>query len=328
MATEAVSAALERGDVDELLGVVDRLCGAADWPGLAALAERCRRAHEQSGRQLWPVAAHGEYRLALEAPGEWAASVLVEGAGHFALGPLSEVAASTHTWAELAPHVSPGPAAVLAAHERVVRGEDLTDLGPLPGPPVLDLPLRLEAWEPRYALAEYRAHEADFPAPPLPRTEPVALPAGGDRAADPDGVAALLGVVGGWTAGSGAARACAIGGDAPAAIAALGRTSARLAPTPASDALAVVAWAGAGGGAHGRRPGAAAGRFAAWWVVAALGGLLDVWPAPPDAIGEAAAGLRWFVWDTGEATPGWTLRVAIESRDTGRAWAMDASDPS
>ena len=47
------------------------------------------------------------------------------GAGRFALGPLSEVAASTHTWAELAPHAPPGPLAAVTAHERVVRGEDL-----------------------------------------------------------------------------------------------------------------------------------------------------------------------------------------------------------
>ncbi|MBA3585922.1 MAG: hypothetical protein H0W36_15670, partial [Gemmatimonadetes bacterium] len=72
METEALSAALDRGDLDELLGVVDRLCATRDWADLATLAERAHRAHEQSGHQLWPVAAHVEYRLALEAPGAWA----------------------------------------------------------------------------------------------------------------------------------------------------------------------------------------------------------------------------------------------------------------
>src|SRR5262249_38730535 len=83
--------------------------------------------------QLWPVAAHAEYRLALESPGRWAATMLVEGAGRFAPGPLPEVAASTHEWADLAPHAPYGPPSVLAAHERVVRGEDLIG-ATLPGP--------------------------------------------------------------------------------------------------------------------------------------------------------------------------------------------------
>jgi len=327
METEALSAALDRGDLDELLGVVDRLCATRDWADLATLAERAHRAHEHSGHQLWPVAAHAEYRLALEAPGAWAASVLVEGAGRFALGPLPEVAASTHEWNELAPHVTPGPAAALAAHERVVRGEDLTG-APLPGPPVLDLPLRLEPWEPRYCVAEYRAHEADFPAPPAPRLEPVTLPAPGARTNDRVAVDALLGVVGAWSRGSGHTDACAVDGDALAALAALGPASARLARVTEGNALAVLGWAGASGSAHGRRPGAAAGRFAAWWVAGALGGLLDDWPAPPETVGEAAAELHWFLWDTDEAAGGWTVRVAVECPATGRAWALDARDPS
>ena len=166
MTPETLAAAVEAGDLDELVRLVDRLCAARDWDGLAELRDRCHRAHELSGRQLWPAAAHAEYRLALEAPGPWAATVLVDGAGRFAPGPLPEVAASTHEWGELEPHLAlpPGPPAVLTAHERVLRGEDLTAAA-VPGPPVLDLPLRLQAWEPSYPLAAYRAHEADFPRP-------------------------------------------------------------------------------------------------------------------------------------------------------------------
>src|SRR6266508_3862382 len=255
--------AIERGDLDELIRLVDRLCSAREWSTLAELRERCHGAHAQSGRQLWPAAAHAEYRLALEAPGEWAAAVLVEGAGRFAPGPLSEVAASTHEWAELAPHVTAGPTAVITAHERVLRGEDLSGLA-LPGPPVLDLPLRLEPWEPDYCLAEYRAHEADFPAPDLPRPERSdagPLPPPGDTAADRDAVDALRGVVGAWVDGSaGHADVTAVAGGALEAIAALGIDAARVAPFTGADALASLAWAGAAGGAHGRRRGAAAGR--------------------------------------------------------------------
>ena len=95
----ANSELVEVGDLDELTRHIDRLCSAGDWDGLVDLRDRCRRALER-GKQLWPAASHAEYRLALEAPGQWAGAVLVPGAGAFALGPLPEVAASTHTWAE------------------------------------------------------------------------------------------------------------------------------------------------------------------------------------------------------------------------------------
>ena len=87
-----------------------------------------------------------------------------------------------------------------------------------------------------------------------------------------------------------------------------------------------MAWAGASGGGHGRRRGAAAGRFAAWWTVAALSELLDAWPVSPDELGGAAAELSWFVWDAGEPDTGWTLRLAIEDPVDGLAWAVNATD--
>ena len=322
--------AVERGDLDELIRLIDGCCAARDWDGLADLRRRCRGAHERTGRQLWPAAAHAEYRLALEAPGPWAGAVLEGGAGRVAPGPLSEVAASTHPWEELAPHVPEGPVAVLAAHERVVRGDDLTGRA-LPGPPVLELPLRLEPWEPAYLLAEYRAHEADFPGPPPLRTlEPVELP--GSDGATPrrhgEDVDALLGVASAWTTASGGrADAVAVEGDARAAVAALGATRVRVARLTAPDALATLAWAAASGGAHGRRAGAAPGRFGAWWVVAALGELVDDWPVAPGAVGEVAARLRWFAWDRRESTSGWIVRVAVEDGAAGRAWALEAHDP-
>ena len=91
-------------DLDELVREVDRRTDADDWDGLVRLRDRCRAAVER-GFQLWPAASLAEYRLALRAPAAWAGAVVVEGAGRFALGPLAEVAASTHGWAELAPHL-------------------------------------------------------------------------------------------------------------------------------------------------------------------------------------------------------------------------------
>jgi hypothetical protein len=323
--------AVERGDLDELIRLVDGCCAARDWEGLADLRRRARVAHERTGRQLWPVAAHAEYRLALEAPGRWAGPVLEEGTGRFAPGPLSEVAASSHAWDELSPHVPAGPVAALTAHERVVRGEDLSAHA-LPGPPVLEVPLRLEPWEPAYLLAEYRAHEAHFPGPPpAGGLTPVDVADGGPEAVrrQGDDVDALLDVAGAWTTGSGGhADAVAVDGDALTALAALGVAGARVSPLAPPDALSLVAWASASGGAHGRRRGAAPGRFTAWWVVAALGGLLADWPVEPDAVGAAAARLRWFAWDRGEPATGWIVRVAVDDPAAGHAWALEARDPA
>jgi len=129
-------------ELDDLLRELERLLSARDWDGVMRLRDRARAAFER-GRQHWPAAAHAEYRLALEAPAEWAGAVVVEGAGRFALGPLAEVAASTHTWAELRDHVPDGPLRSIVAHERVIRGEDLTADATI-DPNVLPIPLQRE----------------------------------------------------------------------------------------------------------------------------------------------------------------------------------------
>jgi hypothetical protein len=317
--------AVERGDLDELVRLVDGLCAAREWDRLVELRDRCVHAIER-GRQLWPVAAHAEYRLALEAPGRWAAQVLVDGAGRFAPGPLPEVAASTHTWADLAPHVPPGPSAVVTAHERVVRGEDLTGQA-LPGPTVLDLPLRLADWEPEYHLAHYRSDGADFPGPSELALDPVDVPSRAPDGGHDVATAALVDAVRAWTESSeGRAEAVAVHGDAVAAIATLGRDRVRMAELDPAAAVRTLAWAGASGGAHARRPGAAAGRFAAWWAGAALSGLLERWPVDASELGDALARLRWYAWDSGGATTGWQLRLAIEDPASTRAWAVAAVD--
>jgi resuscitation-promoting factor RpfA len=321
---ESLATAVERGDVDDLVRLVDELSASRQWKQLLELRDRCQQAVER-GRQLWPVAAHAEYRLALEAPGRFAATVLVEGAGRFAAGPLPEVAASTHEWADLA-HAPPGPAAVLAAHERVVRGEDLTGQT-LPGPPVLDLPLRLAGWEPEYLLAHYRPDGVDLPGPTLPALTPVELPSSAPDGSHDPATHALLDAVRAWTEGSeGRAEATTVRGDAPAAITALGRDRVRMAELSPSAALRTLAWAGASGGAHARRPGAAAGRFAGWWAGAALTGLLDEWPVDAARLGDALSGLRWYAWDSGGTTTGWQLHLAIEDESSGRSWAVAAVD--
>lgn len=331
---------VERGDLDELVRHVDRLCraGRADpgdgtvWDDLVDLRDRCRRALER-GKQLWPVASLVEYRLALQAPGPWAGAVVVEGGGYLAAGPLAEVAASTHTWAELVDHIPAGPLRTVVAHERVVRGEDLTGDDRLDRA-VLDLPAVLQPWEPAYALATYHEDRVELPAPEPDGggawTAPAATgPAGaptGDPA-DADVVSALRGVARAWvTDSNGTAEAVAVDGDAGSALAALGVPEARLAPVTPADALAWLAWAGASGGAHGRRRGTAAGRFEAWWAAAALTALLDDWPVPPDELGDAVDELRWYRWDRGTAVTGWHLALVVEDPDHRVAFALEATD--
>ena len=316
---------IELGDVDELVRHIDRLCANRDWAGLVDLRDQCRAALER-GKQLWPASSHAEYRLALEADPAWAGPMLVEGTGRFTLGPLAEVAASTHTWDQLAPHVPDGPLRAVTAHECVVRGADLTGTDGI-DTAVLDLPLRLEPWEPSYPVASYRAHEADFPSPPATPLEPTTLPPPGAQVSDPTVTDALLELVRPWVAESnGRAEAVAVEGGAEAAIAALGVRTAHTAPVTAAEALATMAWAGASGGAHGRRRGMAYGRFGAWWATAALAGLADEWPVTAAELGEAAEELRWVAWGAGEPPTGWTFRLAVEDPVDGMAWAASAVD--
>jgi hypothetical protein len=325
-ATARFSRLIELSDVDELLREIDRLCGDRRWGALFQLREQCRTA-VQRGKQLWPVASHAEYRLALEAPGSWAAQMLEPGTGRFTLGPIPEVAASTHRWDELAHDAPAGPVAAIAAHERVVRGDDLSDDGRV-DLDVLELPLALQVWEPAYELAVYESHAAHFPSPNVPRLAKRDLPTPPSiRLDDAETCRALRDLVTPWTAESnGRAETLGVAGGVPDALAALGLRTARLAAVPLADALAHMAWAGASGGAHGRRRGMAAGRFAAWWALAALAGILDSWPVPPDELAHAAEDLRFYLWDAGEPDTGWSLRLAVDDRAHGVAWALSASD--
>lgn len=329
-----VAAAVERGDVDELIGVVNGLCLDGDWDGLEELAWRARAAIDR-GHQLWPVAAHADYRLALEAPAEWAAAVVEPGRGRFAPGPLTEVVASTHGWAELRDHLPEPALAAVVAQERAIRGEDLSGESGI-SPQFLELPLRLEPWEPDYPLAAYHPDGAEFPAPALPAIGAVGVvvtEGAGGRPADgqEEVVRALLDLVGGWTADStGQARAVAVEGSAADAVERLSGPEVErgLAPVDGRQALAAMAWCGASGGAQGRRRGMAAGRFSAWWALAALAGLLDAWPVPPAEMGAALEDLSFHRFEVGGPPTGWRLGLAVEDPEAGLAWAVAARDPA
>lgn len=317
----------DQGDVDALVRRVDELCDARAWDALVDLRTRSAAAVER-GHQLWPVASLCDYRLALEAPGEWAGAVLREGGGRFALGPLTEVAAATHPWDELREHIPPGPLRAVAAQERILRGDDLTE-DPYADLGVLELPGDLQRWEPHYALATYHRDRVETPTPAAALGTWTELPAAVAAASDPIATDALLATVRSWVDESeGRAAAVAVEADAPTAIATLGHHTVRLAQVPPDLALAHLASAAASGGAHGRRRGAAAGRFDAWWALAAVGGVLDDWPVSPDELGEVAGELRWSLWSPDAAGTGWQLHLAVEDPDAGLAWALSASDPA
>jgi hypothetical protein len=316
---------IEASDLDALIVLIDRLCAAADWDGLVGLRDRCRAAGRR-GLRVWPVASHAEYRLALEAPGPWAAAVVQPDAGHLSLGPLAEVAACHHRWADLVSHLPAGPLVAICAQECVVRGEDLTDAGV--DPQEVDVPLVLEPWEPEYPLANYEPHRAEFPFPALPEPrERRRLRGETVRGADDGPCRELVELANTWTTQSnGRAEAATATGDAIAGLRALGIATARLAELTPSAALALMAWTAASGGAHGRRRGMAAGRFGAWWAAASLTGLVDRWPVEPLQLGEAVASLRWYRWDTGTPDKGWACRLVVEDPRAGRAWAVSATD--
>ena len=325
---QAIDEAVSRGDVAALMAIVDSYCLDGRFEDIVVLRHRCRAALVR-GLQLWPIAAYADYRLALDASGPLALTGLGELSERFMLGPIAEVLASTHTFAELAEFLPPTPAASAFAVECVVRGADLENDGRALQLPVLfDLPLRLEAWEPEYSVAEYRPDRirCDPPAVTTSWTRTTSVAA--ERIADPVVTDALRDVVAPWLSSSdGRADIACVEGKAESAVAALGLRTADFAEVSGATAMAHLAWAAGSGGARGRRRGAATGRERAWWAVRALSGLEED-PVDADEVGLAVEELRWLLWSDGSPETGWNLRLAIEDASDGLAWAIAAIDAS
>lgn len=321
---ESIGELIEAADMNGLLRVIDSLCSQRDWESLLDLADMCEDALER-GKQLWPIAAHVDYRIALEAPAEFAAGVLDSELTRFLLGPLTEVAASTHTWDELAPYLDASHLGAYVAQERVLRGEDLTG-DERAHPEVLELPLELLPWEPTYSLATYRPDHVEIAEPWDPKLPMVPVdPEPAPEADEPEVVRALEDLALQWTAESnGAARAVVVDGDARGAASLLTLDGLRIGAIELDEALQRLAWTAASGGAHGRRRGAAYGRSAAWHVAALI---CDVDRGEdPALLHEALAELRWYRWDEGEVEEGWSLRLAVEDPEHGWAAAVAATD--
>ena len=317
MISQRAVEAIEASDTDDLIRVIDGLCRAREWDSLVELRHRCREAVTR-GKQLWGVEEHIRYRLALEAPAEWAGPAVTEGPARFAPGPLAEVAASTKTWAQLEPHLAIGPERATVAAERVIRGE--SGIGPIP-----DLPDALQQWEPSYALAVYKSDRVEAPSPKLPTASAEPLTADVERIEDFESEGALRDLVKPWVEDSnGKCDIAVVEGGLSQAVRALGLSRAGVVPLSAQEAIAWMGWAGASGGAHGRRRGAAAGRYGTWWAIAALADL--EWPPDPDELGAKAERLLWAWFDDGSPGTGWQLRLAMADEEVGLAWAISALD--
>jgi len=315
---------VHRADLDGLIRLVDSFTLGRDWSELLRLRDRARAAVD-TGRQLWPAATLAEFRLALHAPAEWAAKVLDGESGRFTIGPLAEVVASRLTWADLADLVH-GPVAANIAHERVARGEDLTGYAVVP---IIELPLALADWEPRYTVPEYSDDGIDDGAPEfdpewtehdVSDREPVLVD-------DEESLRAFRQLVETWVDhSSGRFGFACVEGDPLDALAALGLRRVRVATISTAQAVDRLAWAGATGAARGRRRGAALGRFGAWWLIATLGDLADPWPPDSDALGAIAGSLGWTCWDAFEPNAGWRLALCAHDQANGLSWVMSASD--
>ena len=142
---------------------------------------------------------------------------------------------------------------------------------------------------------------------------------------EPELTRSLLDLVAAWVTGSGArAEAAVVDGPAEAAIGALGVGAFLMGEVDARQALALMGWAAASGGAHGRRRGAAAGRSAAWWVATELSDL--DWPPDPGELGEGLSRLRWYRWEPRRLAGGWHLHLAVEDPEAGWSAAVAAED--
>lgn len=316
----------------------DRLATGERWDETVALRDACLAATEETGRQLWGPARYAAYRIALEGPAALAAAMLEPGVVRFGLGPLTEVVAQYHAFADLAPHLDATLLPVVA-QERILRGEDLRDEIDLADE---DPPAVLQPFEPVYTVPLYRAQErvdgSFVPSTPGSADAPWrAAPSSAgpsddsaERAAVPSRARALVRAleegVAVWEAQSSADVVTAAIAAAPERAAALlGRDGIAWRPLSVADLFGLVAFAAASGGVRGRRRGGAAGRAHAWWLARTAAGMTDAAAASIDDLEFALEDLRLLeLRSPGEAA--WRLEVAIGHPEGEWAVALSALD--
>jgi hypothetical protein len=241
------------------------------------------------------------------------------------MGPLTEVIAQNHQWSELSEFLDPSPTSTYIAYECAIRGQKVdSELFP-----ALESPCTLLPIETNYALAEYHDNEAKFPTPAIPEMgNEITIPESSATVIqDSDASTAFHQLADAWTTQSnGELRMSCVEGSVLDALGALNVPEARLSLLASGEALAWLAWAGASGGAHGRRRGNALGRDAAWWTIAALTEKTFHWPLGNEKLEAATNSLQWFWWDANESTTGWQLQLCIHHADRNRSWAISVHD--
>jgi hypothetical protein len=209
------------------------------------------------------------------------------------------------------------------------------------------MPVELLSFEPTYCLAKYHKHSIEVTEPWDPR-QPMALVQSRptDELDEPELTEALLELVTPWlTESNGIARAVVVEGDAVAAVSCLTGDEFRIGPLTTEEALQRMAWAASSGGAHGRRRGAALGRFTSLYTGALITDL--AWPPTFDELGDGLGELNFCRWEEDSAPPkavaevrsdrppddpaasssgGWLLHLAIEDPEQGWAAAISATD--
>jgi hypothetical protein len=320
---------IERNDPDPLLREINTRCANRNWQGVLEIRDRCEMATER-GKTLWGVAEHAAYRLVLEAPAEFVGLAFDAKTGPLGIGPLPEVAASTHTWEELAPHIEDGPLRGMLAYECVALGEDLSGDTSLVGhQAAFELPLRLFDWEPEYVKAEYLEDSANFPAPIASITQSrLITDERGELLDEPSIIESWRKVVSSWLADSnGSANITVVEGSVDYAIQHVHKDVTTVAQITTASALQLMCWAAASGGAHGRRRGIAAGRSTTWLALADTCGLLDDGELPSgEELGRHVNELQWHTWNEADSSDAWNLRLAVHDPVDGISIAINAYD--
>lgn len=315
---------IEGSDLAGLVRAIDGICSRRAWDELVDLRDRCDEAVTR-GKQVWAISQFAEYRLALEGPAEMAATVMTDGRGRFSLGPLWEVAAASHAWTDLDPHLSAPTIRALTAHERSIHG-DVIDDGSVDRS-ILEIPAAQQPWEPTYPVAKYESDRASFPDDIFDLDmDWVELGDPVERAPDDEVTNILLELVKPWWEDSiGKAEVATVDGTIEEAIRSLGPHRVRMRDVSLQTAFEAMAWAGASGGGHGRRRGTPVGRAGAWWVLLEILGYDEV-PEDPSGLATESSDLRWVLWDPGDRVGGWNLHIGIEDPTDGIAWVLSAVD--
>ena len=329
MSDDDLAELVEIGDLDELLradrSAVRRACSGRSSSSSATGAGRRSNAASSCGRPrtTWSTASRSR------PPGEFAARMLTDVAGLFGLGPLAEVAAAGHEWADLAPFVprDPDGGDVRARTGAAGRGPDRRRRSVVP------IRSRCRAC----SATGNRRTRSPSTGPTTRRSRRrrrcravTAIEA--DPAAEPivhSGVARTLrDLVHPWTA-DGDATTAAVRGDVRGAIGALDGPEVRLVEVDLADAIAWSGWAGASGGAP--RPTARCGGGPARRLDGAVGarrarrGLAAGSGRPRAAVRTSPL----VPVGRGRDRPdGLGTAVAVEDPDRGLAFALRAHDPA